>query len=368
MHRLKGIFILDGISYDLIYGEAERSALSRYVDFIAPPQTSQSIAENQHLLADVDVIFSGWGAPMFDTNFLNAAPNLKVIFYGAGTIGYCMTYDVWERGVRVTSSNSANAIPVAEFTLSAILFSLKWGWQLERETRARKTYPERNTAPGCFGSTIGLISLGATARALLRLLKAFDLKVLAYDPYVSDDECTALGAKRVSLEELFARSDVVSLHSPNFPETREMITGQLLASMKPGATFINTARGEIVCEEEMIEIAQRRRDLHFVLDVVVVEPPSFDSPLYTLPNIVLTPHIAGSVGLECRRMGRYMVDELERYVAGIPLQWEVTPESAALSSHRIPERPASLSLTLHKVKPRGAAAPVPANLESANHP
>jgi len=368
MHRLKGIYILDHTSYDLIYGEAERSALSLYVDFVAPPQTKQSIADHLHLLADVDVIFSGWGAPMFAQAFLDSAPNLKVIFYGAGTIGYCMTYDVWERGIRVTSSNSANAIPVAEFTLSAILFSLKWGWRLERETRLLKTYPERNTAPGCYGATVGLISLGATARALLQLLRAFDVNVLAYDPYVSDDECATLGVKRVSLEELFVQSDVVSLHSPNFPETRGMITGQLLASMKPNATFINTARGEIVCEDEMIEIAQQRTDLQFVLDVVTEEPPQPNSLLYTLPNVLLTPHIAGSVGPECRRMGRFMVEELERYVEGLPLQWEVTPESAALSSHRIPDRAPELSLTLHKIKPRGSTAPVPAKFESANRP
>ena len=99
-----------------------------------------------------------------------------------------------------------------------------------------------------------------------------------------------------------------------------MITGMHIASMKRGGTFINTARGEIVREREMIEVLIHRPDLQAVLDVTVKEPPDSDSPLYTLPNVMLTPHIAGSVGEECRRMGQYMLDELRRYVAGEPLR------------------------------------------------
>src|SRR5205823_690272 len=126
----------------------------------------------------------------------------------------------------------------------------------------------------------------------------------------------------------------VSLHTPHLPETEGMITGRHLDSMKRGATFINTARGQVVREGEMIEVLSRRPDLQAVLDVTAPEPPAADSPLYTLENVVLTPHIAGSLGEECRRMGRYMVDELRRYLAGEPLKWQVTPQTAAHSSHR----------------------------------
>jgi phosphoglycerate dehydrogenase-like enzyme len=108
-----------------------------------------------------------------------------------------------------------------------------------------------------------------------------------------------------------------------------MITGAHIASMKQGATFINTARGAIVRENEMIEVLKQRPDLQAVLDVTYPEPPAAGSPLYTLPNVILTPHIAGSMDAECRRMGRYMVEELRRYVAGKPLRWEVTREAAA---------------------------------------
>ena len=166
------------------------------------------------------------------------------------------------------------------------------------------------------------------------MLRAFDLRVIAYDPFVSPAEAAEVGVTLVSLEELFARSDVVSLHPPLLEETVGMVTGQHIAQMKRGATFINTARGEVVREDEMIEVLKRRPDLLAVLDVASEEPPHEDSPLYTLPNVVLTPHIAGSVGQECRRMGQCMVEELARYLAGQPLQWPVTRELAMRTSHR----------------------------------
>jgi len=133
----------------------------------------------------------------------------------------------------------------------------------------------------------------------------------------------------VSLDQLFRESDVISLHTPSLPATKGMITGAHFAAMKPNATFINTARGAVVRETEMIEVLTHRPDLQAVLDVTDPEPPKPESPLYTLPNVVLTPHIAGSQNNECRRMGHYMVEELGRYLAGQPLKWQINQELAA---------------------------------------
>lgn len=331
---LRGLFIMDAAALRLVYGPEERHAIERHVQFVAAPQTRHTIKSRTELLADVDVIFSGWGAPGVDDEFLNAAPNLTAIFYAGGAIGSWVTEDLWERGVMVTTASVANAVPVAEYTLSTILFSLKHGWALARQTREQRLFPPRDGAPGAYHSTVGLTSMGVITRTLLPMLKLFDLKVLVYDPFLSAAEALALGVEKVSLEDLFLRSDAVSIHTPSLPETHGMITGVHIASMKPGATFINTSRGELVREDEMIEVLKRRSDLQAVLDVAVVEPPAPDSPLYVLPNVVLTPHIAGSVGAECRRMGRYMVEELERFVSGKPLKWAVTPEAARNSSHR----------------------------------
>lgn len=334
MARPQGLFILDHSAFDLAYGPAERAEVAELVDVYAPPQTHASVLANPALLADADVILSGWGGPTLDEPFLDHAPRLKAMFYAGGALGPVLTPAAWARGITITSSIEANAIPVAEYTLATLLFSLKHGWRLTSETRRQRRFVDRDSVPGCFGSTIGIISLGSIARALLKLLAPFDLHLLAYDPFLTDADAQRLGVERVSLEELFRRSDVATLHTPLLPETEALITGAHLASMKRGATFINTARGEIVCEAEMIEVATRRPDLQFVLDVTAPEPPEADSPLYTLPNVVLTPHIAGSAGTECRRMGKYMVEELKRYVAGKPLRWSVTPEMTRHTSHR----------------------------------
>ncbi len=334
MRPLRSLYILDTSTFPLIYGPDEQAAIASRVQFLAPQQTRDSIKSRPDLLSQVEAIFSGWGAPLMNDAFLDRAPNLKIIFYGAGAVGGWMTQSVWDRGIRVTSAFATNAIPVAEYTLSTILFSLKHGWALARNTRHQRTFVPRDGAPGCYGSTVGLVSLGTIGRKVLDLLQPFDLNVMVYDPFLTTEQANQLGVRKGSLEDLFSTCEVVSLHTPDLPETEGLITGRLLSMMKPGATLINTARGQVVREPEMIEVLQRRLDLQAVLDVTHPEPPHADSPLYTLPNVVLTPHIAGSVGRECHRMGRYMLEELDRYLAGKPLQWEITPELAARSVHR----------------------------------
>lgn len=346
--------MLDASALELAYGPDERAAIARRVDLVAPPQTHGSVLARPELLREVDAIFSGWGAPVLDQAFLAACPNLGAVFYAAGAVGSWMTDAAWARGVAVSSAIDANAIPVAEYTLATILFSLKHGWRLARETRRQRTFVGRNGAPGCYDSTVGLVSLGATARALCRLLRPFQVKVIAYDPYATDEEAVELGVELTSLEDVFRRGDVVSLHTPLLDETEGMITGAHLASMKRDATFINTARGELVREREMIEVLRTRTDLEAVLDVTAEEPPAPQSPLYTMPNVMLTPHIAGSVGRECRRMGRWMVEELDRYLKGEALRWRVTPEMAAYTSHRPTTR-------------SGGARPVAAVNGNGNH-
>lgn len=327
----KGLYVLDKNAYELIYGAEERKDIENLVEIIAPVQDSNVVEENPEILKDVEIIFSGWGGPRIDEKFLTAAPNLEMVFYGAGSIKGIVTEAFWDRGVRITSAYAANGIPVAEFTLSQILFSLKRGWHFALSIKNQGQYPTKiEGIIGGYGSTVGIISLGMIGRYVCNLLKPFDLKVIAYDPYASQDLAKELGVELCSLDEIFQRSDVVSLHTPWLPETEGMITGQHFRLMKKYATFINTARGAVVREDEMIEVLKERPDLQAVLDVTWPEPPEPGSPLYTLPNVIITPHIAGSLGKECNRMGRYMVEELERYLKGDKLQWEITRDKASI--------------------------------------
>jgi phosphoglycerate dehydrogenase-like enzyme len=341
--RPKSIYILNTRAFDLIYGPEERNDIEKYVDIIAPAQTCESILEIPGALAEVELILTGWGGPLLDEAFLDSVPRLKAVFHGAGSVAPIVTQAVWDGNITVTTAYAANAVPVAEYTLGVILFSLKHGWRLSRTIRENASFrAENEIVPGCYQRTVGLVSMGMVARTLLKHLQLCDIRVVAYDPFVSGAEADMLGVELVSLESLFKQSDVVSLHTPYFAETAGLITGKHIAAMKPGATFINTARGAIVREDEMLDVLEVRPDLQAVLDVCVQEPPQAESRLFSLPNIVLTPHLAGSVGTECRRMGRFMVEELERYVSGQPLQGLVTSKLAERSSHR-PMRPRKAS-------------------------
>jgi phosphoglycerate dehydrogenase-like enzyme len=324
---LKGIYVLHTDAYDRIYGPQERADIAQLVEIYAPQQTADAVRADPSVLAEADVIFSGWGMARLDEALLRAAPRLQAVFYGAGSIRGFATDAAWARGITISSAYAANAIPTAEFALSQILFSLKRGWHYALAIRRDRRYPRKGPVPGAYESTVGLISLGMIGTHVARLLQAFDVKLVAYTS--SDRKAAQLGAQRRALDELFRESDVVSLHTPWLKETEGMITGEHFSAMKENATFVNTARGAVVREGEMIEVLRQRPDLYAVLDVTYPEPPAPESPLYTLPNVVLTPHIAGSLSGECRRMGRYMVNELERYLSGEPLQWEITQEQAA---------------------------------------
>lgn len=328
--KLNGLFILNEDSYHLIYGSDSLEQIGQLVNLYAKPQTANTIHADPALLAQADVIFSGWGAPLMDEAFLAAAPRLKAVFYGAGSIRGFVTDAFWQRHIIITSAAAANAVPVAEYTLATILLSLKKFWAFSAKTRQGTGWGEdRASIPGNFKRTVGLISLGMIARKVLELLAPFDLERVVYCPFLTDAEAARLNVRRCSLEEVFKIADVVSLHTPDIEATRGMITGTHFDSMKPGATFINTARGRVVREPEMTDVLQRRPDLTAVVDVTYPEPPASDSPLRSLPNVILTPHIAGSIGQECQRMGQYMTEELKRYLNGEKLRWQISQEAAA---------------------------------------
>jgi len=327
------LYLLGQEAFDDIYGPAERAAFARRVAIPDRPLTPEAYAASDEAWPEVEIVVSGWGMVPMDEAFLRRFPALKIVLYGAGAISPFATDAAWERGVRITSAHVANAVPVCEYTVAQILCALKQVWQKAFYIRRHGEFPPKWRAPGAFGSTVGLVSLGTIGRMAAERLRQFDLSVVAHDPHFPREQAEALGVRLVSLEELFAVSDVVSCHTPVLKETRRMIRGRHFKSMKRGATFLNTARGAIVDEEEMIGVLADREDLLAILDVTVADPPPPGSPLYLLDNIVLTPHIAGSLGEECRRMGQSMVEELDLYLRGLPLRHEARPPARAAAAH-----------------------------------
>jgi phosphoglycerate dehydrogenase-like enzyme len=311
------------------YPEALRAEIGKKVRLLPETVSGSEWKNHTAALAEADVLFATWGMPKLDEEFLAAAPRLKAVFYAAGSVKGFATPESYKRGILISSAWQANAIPVAEYSHATILLGLTGFWSSQRLARAGKFSHQHSPVAGAFHSNVGLASLGAIGRLVAGHLAKHEINILAYDPYATPAAAASVGVTLVSLEELFAKSHVVSIHTPWLPETEKMINAPLLRSMPEAATLINTSRGAVIDEADLCEVLAERQDITAILDVTHPEPPLPDSPLRTLKNVILTPHIAGSIGGEIARMGYWMNDELDLYLAGKPLQHSVSEDMLA---------------------------------------
>ena len=308
-----------------VFADGRRERIESMVDLYPAVISDSALPEHVELLRDLQVIFSTWGMIELGANELGRLPALEAVFYAAGSVQQ-FARPILERDILLVSSWAANAVPVTEFTLSQILLSCKGYFRCADRCTSPQGWQGVPHGPGAFGEIVGLIGMGMVGRGVAELLKPFDLKVLACDPYLNETDAEELDVMQVSLNELFARAFVVSNHLPDLPATKGMIGGTLLASMREGATFINTGRGAQVVETELADVMEHRPDLTALLDVTDPEPPAEGSPLFSLPNIYLSPHIAGSKGDEIKRQADYVIAEFERWEADEPLRYQVTLE------------------------------------------
>ncbi len=334
--KAKGLFVIRPYWFERMYVDEDRELMRERIEIPERAFTFAEVNDDLRMLEEVEMIFTGWDGISLDKRVLDAAPNLKAVFFSGGSVRNMVSEEFWGRDILLTSAAAANAVPVAEFTFAQIILALKQAWPQSREVHRTREFPsyvagEREMS-GAFLTTVGIVSLGHIGRRVCEMLRMLEVRVLAYDPFVTEQEANALGVELVSLAEMFRRSDVVSLHTPLIQETNGLITGSHIARMKSGATLINTARGAIINEPEMIEALRKRPDVFALLDVTLHDPLEKESPLYVLPNVFLTPHIAGSLGRECRRMGRSMIEEGLRFLNGEPLQWAITRERLAISA------------------------------------
>jgi phosphoglycerate dehydrogenase-like enzyme len=285
-------------------------------------------------LADVDLLITGWGCPPLTAEVLAGAPRLRAVVHTAGTVRQHVTEACWERGIAVSSAAAANAVPVAEYTVAMILLAGKRVPDIARRFRAERVQQDWNRLypeAGNYGATVGLLGASLIGRRVADLLRPFDLQVLLHDPYVAGEEVRALGAEPVGLDELFARSGVVSLHAPLLPATTGMVDARLLGLMHDGATLLNTARGGLV-DPPALERELLSGRLRAVLDVTTPEPLRPDSPLWSCDGVLLTPHIAGSKSNELRRLADAAADEVQRWAAGRPFVHPVRRELLSLTA------------------------------------
>lgn len=303
-----------------LFGPAVVSKLEETVELEPRLLTRANAADYD--LQDIEVIIGGWGCPLLDTDMLKRMPLLKAVIYTAGSVKEFATDELFERGVVVTSGADTNALPVAEYTLAMILLAGKRVLQIASGYKATRQYRPFATEPdrwGNFGLKVGIVGASRIGRRVIELLAPFDVDVVFYDPFVPGN---LHGARSVGLDELLKTSDVVSLHAPEVLETFHMIDKRALSLMADGATLINTARGSLVDTNALTaELVSGR--IHAVIDVTDPDPMPEGSPLFDAPNLLLTPHIAGSQGNELYRLGESAFREVERFIAGRPLLNEV---------------------------------------------
>ncbi|CAM5403097.1 glycerate dehydrogenase [Streptomyces spiroverticillatus] len=323
------LLVMEEARRDDVYPPEVLAGLDRLVDWQGPPLTRQRLDEDPSVLREVDVLLTGWGAPVLDAALLGQAPRLRAVLVAAGSVRHITTPAFWERGIPIVSAAAANAVPVAEFTLAHVLLGLKQVHRVARDVAGSRRFPHNVAVPGAYRSRVGLLGLGHIGRLVAAHLGRFDVDVFATDPLASPESARQAGVTLLGVEELFATCHVVSLHAPLLPETRGTVGARLLNSLMPGATLINTARGALVDEDAAAQVLRARPDLTAVLDVTHPEPPAHDSPLFDLPNVVLTPHLGGAMGAERTRLGLLVLDELRRFTQGLPLQHAVDPTRAA---------------------------------------
>ncbi|HUU53733.1 MAG TPA: hydroxyacid dehydrogenase [Armatimonadota bacterium] len=321
----QAMFLLPRSSRDRIYSPEVVAEVRRLVKLTDCSDTAGDLDALRPALADAEIILSGWGMMRMDQDFLDAAGRLEAVLYGAGSVRDLVTDEFWQRNILLTSTYAANAIPVVEYTIAVIVLGTKQSLIASAMTCKERTFKAPEDTQGLYGAKIGIIGAGMVGSGVLEKLKSYDVTTYCCDPFLSEERAQQLGTTKLGLDDVFTTCDVVSLHAASLPSTEHMITGAHLRSMKDGAVFINTARGRIVKEDEMIEVL-REGSIFAFIDVTDPEPPAPDSLLYTLPNVFLTPHSAGSGGKEVHRQGEYVLEELKRFLNGDPPRHPVTKE------------------------------------------
>lgn len=314
---------------DYTYGHGRRARLATLCDLHPRIVTAENFTAELPALQGLEVIFSTWGMPCLSAAQLELLPKLRVVFYAAGSVSHFASHYL-ERGIQIVSAKEANADSVAEFCLGQILLGTKGYFRNSREYRMPARWDSCFRGPGNYEETVALIGVGAVARKTAAMLQHFKLKLLLVEDYLSDAEARTLGGTKVSLEDAFASAFVVSNHLADFPHTRGAIRARHFRALRPGAVFINTGRGQQVDEADLAAVFAERTDLTALLDVTEAEPLPAESPLYALPNVHLSTHLAGALNNEAPRLADLVIDEFLAYRAGQPLRHSVTLESLSL--------------------------------------
>lgn len=324
MSKPKVVITIGQMHYERMINAGAMEDLVKFAEVVhhngqQPAQKADLI----RLLADADACITSWEVARIDEAVIAAAPRLKALVHMGGSVKKIVSDALWDKGIKVFSARAALAKDVAETTLGLMIIGIKNIWPLAHHVRSggwreSRYWPSREL----HRNKVGIVGASEVGRHVITLLKPFDALILLYDPYVSETEAEKLGVRKVSLEEMAREADIISLHAPFLPATDKIISAELLKMMKDDCILINTARGALIDEPALVAELQNSRLFAF-LDVTDLEPPALDSPLRSLENVVVMPHLAGCIK-DCSHLSILAVEELRRFFGGEPLIHEIT--------------------------------------------
>ncbi|MBI2191327.1 MAG: hydroxyacid dehydrogenase [Planctomycetes bacterium] len=289
--------------------------------------TAEEVAEG---IGPFDALVTGWGTPALPEAVFQKGPKLRLIAHSAGTVKSFFSEAVFrdylvKRNVCVFSANEALALNVAEYTVGALIWTSRRFVDHVLAVRHRGAWRCPEIPPhGQFlrGATVGVVSASKVGREVIHLLGPFDVRLLCFDPYLSDADAAALDVERVGLDDLFRRSDLVTVHTPVTRETVGLIGARQLQLLRDGASLVNTSRGKILDADALLAEARTGR-IFITLDVTDPEPLPPDHPLRALPNVYITPHHSGCGLYGYLRVGELTLMAIKDFFAGRPVRGRV---------------------------------------------
>ena len=299
--------------------------------------TEDAVAVAQWLkrVGDVNGIVVCHGAPKIDSQVMDWAPKLQIIgeLEDDRFASRVAVETAWERGIRTVDTTNGSSYPVAEWALALTLISLRNAGAHFRRIIAGDTRHPSHDDPDFLrgeltGKRVGLIGCGHIGRRLIKFLRPFEADIRVYDPYLPREMADALGFLQTSLDYVLSQSDAIVCLAPLTPRTRRMIGQRELDLIPSGAVLVNVSRGAIMDSDALIA-RLKRGDIIAGLDVFDPEPIPADSEIIQLPNVFLSPHIAGTTAASCPRFFELMVDELDRFFHGHETLFDLTPRSLA---------------------------------------
>ena len=290
--------------------------------------TKKNIVADPALAKDCEYIFSTWGMEQFSEQEIETyLPSLQAVFYAAGSV-QDFARPFLAKGIQVFSAWAANAVPVAEFAVAQIILANKGYFSM---LRSYKDFGHKATITladhylGNYKTKVGVLGLGMIGQNVLRLLQPYDLEILVFDPFLSEEKALALGVEKASLATIFSTCPVISNHLACNEKTIGMLDYSLFSLMQSYSSFINTARGRILQEEDLKRAMREDPTRTALLDVTdPLEPRPIDDELFSFENILVTPHRSGAYTEERKRLGSYMIEEYHALKEGKPLRYDVT--------------------------------------------